>query len=113
VVRTRIGPYELLAPRGGRDGCHSIKGQTCENQLIELHRHCAARGREVMAYVDKGISGAKDRRPARPLSYGRPPARRDDELRIGASENGDTQVWPVRDVRVRSRQENALVTARA
>ena len=42
----------------------STTGQTCENQLIELHRYCTARGWEAVEYVDTGISGAKDRRPA-------------------------------------------------
>ena len=42
----------------------STTGQTCENQLLELHRYCAARGWEAVEYVDTGISGAKDRRPA-------------------------------------------------
>lgn len=42
----------------------STVDQTCENQLIELHRYAAARGWTVTDYVDEGISGAKDRRPA-------------------------------------------------
>ena len=37
---------------------------TCENQLIDLRRYCAARGWDATEYVDTGISGAKDRRPA-------------------------------------------------
>ena len=40
-------------------------GQTCENQLIELRRYCEARGWAIFKeYVDEGVSGAKDRRPA-------------------------------------------------
>jgi DNA invertase Pin-like site-specific DNA recombinase len=42
----------------------STADQTCENQLIDLRRHCAARGWDTTEYVDTGISGAKDRRPA-------------------------------------------------
>jgi DNA invertase Pin-like site-specific DNA recombinase len=39
--------------------------QTCENQLLELRRYCEARGWIVFKeYVDEGVSGAKDRRPA-------------------------------------------------
>ena len=38
--------------------------QTCENQLLELRRYCEARGWQATEYVDSGISGAKDRRPA-------------------------------------------------
>ena len=42
----------------------STADQTCENQLLELHRYTAARGWTVADYVDHGISGGKDRRPA-------------------------------------------------
>jgi DNA invertase Pin-like site-specific DNA recombinase len=42
----------------------STTDQTCENQLIELRRYCQARGWTAAEYVDTGISGAKDRRPA-------------------------------------------------
>lgn len=39
--------------------------QNTENQLIELRRYVAARGWTVShEYIDHGISGAKDRRPA-------------------------------------------------
>lgn len=42
----------------------STADQTCENQLLELHRYATARGWTVVDYVDQGVSGAKDRRPA-------------------------------------------------
>jgi DNA invertase Pin-like site-specific DNA recombinase len=42
----------------------STVDQTCENQLLDLRRYCAARGWGVVEYVDTGVSGAKDRRPA-------------------------------------------------
>jgi len=42
----------------------STSDQTCENQLLELRRYCEARGWTSTEYVDAGISGAKDRRPA-------------------------------------------------
>ena len=43
----------------------STGDQTCENQLIELRRYCEARGWPVRReYVDQGVSGSKDRRPA-------------------------------------------------
>ncbi len=32
--------------------------------MIDLRRYCAARGWEASEYVDTGVSGAKDRRPA-------------------------------------------------
>lgn len=38
--------------------------QEPENQLAELRRYCELRGWSLREYVDKGISGAKDRRPA-------------------------------------------------
>ncbi len=38
--------------------------QEPENQLQELRRYAGARGWTVVEYVDRGVSGAKDRRPA-------------------------------------------------
>src|SRR4051812_5487806 len=38
--------------------------QTTENQLIELRRYIEARGWIATEYVDTGVSGSKDRRPA-------------------------------------------------
>jgi len=38
--------------------------QQPENQLIELRRYCAARGWAATEFVDHGVSGAKERRPA-------------------------------------------------
>lgn len=42
----------------------STHDQTAENQLLELRRYVAARGWEGVEYVDQGVSGSKDRRPA-------------------------------------------------
>jgi DNA invertase Pin-like site-specific DNA recombinase len=42
----------------------STTEQTTENQLIELRRYVEARGWTATEYVDHGVSGAKDRRPA-------------------------------------------------
>jgi DNA invertase Pin-like site-specific DNA recombinase len=42
----------------------STVDQTCENQLAELRRYVAARGWPATEYVDAGVSGAKDSRPA-------------------------------------------------
>src|ERR1700730_11170693 len=38
--------------------------QEPENQLVELRRYVEARGWSGHEYVDRGVSGAKDRRPA-------------------------------------------------
>src|SRR3954453_13032602 len=38
--------------------------QTTHNQLLELRRYLEARGWAAVEYVDQGVSGAKDRRPA-------------------------------------------------
>ena len=43
----------------------STTDQTCDNQLLELRRYCEARGWRIWhEFVDQGVSGAKDRRPA-------------------------------------------------
>ncbi len=42
----------------------STLDQEPENQLIELRRYVEARGWTAVEYVDKGVSGSKDRRPA-------------------------------------------------
>jgi DNA invertase Pin-like site-specific DNA recombinase len=42
----------------------STLDQEPENQLAELRRYVAARGWTAAEFVDKGISGSKDRRPA-------------------------------------------------
>jgi DNA invertase Pin-like site-specific DNA recombinase len=42
----------------------STHDQTAENQLLELRRYVEARGWTAREYVDTGVSGAKDRRPA-------------------------------------------------
>ena len=38
--------------------------QTANNQLIELRQYVSARGWTAVEYVDAGVSGSKDRRPA-------------------------------------------------
>ena len=42
----------------------STVDQEPENQLQELRRYVEARGWSAVEYVDRGVSGAKDRRPA-------------------------------------------------
>ena len=38
--------------------------QEPENQLLELRRYCEARGWQAIEFVDKGVSGARESRPA-------------------------------------------------
>jgi DNA invertase Pin-like site-specific DNA recombinase len=38
--------------------------QRVENQLPDLRRYIDARGWTAVEYVDRGVSGAKDKRPA-------------------------------------------------
>ena len=42
----------------------STTDQTCDNQLIELRRYVEAREWTGTEFIESGISGAKDRRPA-------------------------------------------------
>lgn len=43
----------------------STTEQTATNQLIDLRRYCEARGwTQTVEYVDEGVSGSKDSRPA-------------------------------------------------
>ena len=42
----------------------STSEQTVDNQLLELRRYCEARCWSATEYLDEGVSGAKDRRPA-------------------------------------------------
>jgi DNA invertase Pin-like site-specific DNA recombinase len=48
----------------GRIARVSTTGQTTENQLLELRQYVVARGWTAIEYVDHGVSGVKDRRPA-------------------------------------------------
>ena len=38
--------------------------QNCDNQLLELRKYVEARGWTAEEYVDHGVSGSKDKRPA-------------------------------------------------
>ena len=42
----------------------STQDQTTENQLLELRRYVEARGWSAVEYLDEGVSGTKERRPA-------------------------------------------------
>jgi DNA invertase Pin-like site-specific DNA recombinase len=54
--------------------------QEPENQLAELRQYCSARGWTVIEHVDRGISGAKDRRPALDVMVANAKRRRFDVL---------------------------------
>jgi DNA invertase Pin-like site-specific DNA recombinase len=54
--------------------------QEPENQLAELRRYTTARGWTLQEYVDRGVSGAKDRRPALDQLVGDARRRRFDVL---------------------------------
>jgi len=41
----------------------STADQQPENQLVELRAYATARGRSAREFVDRGVSGTKDRRP--------------------------------------------------
>ena len=61
--------------------------QEPENQLAELRRYAEARGWTMQEYVDRGVSGAKDRRPALDtlVRMPPPPVRRGRVLAAGSS----------------------------
>jgi Resolvase, N terminal domain len=58
----------------------STTEQTPENQLVALRTFAAARGWEAKEFVDHGVSGAKDRRPALDALLGAVRARHVDRV---------------------------------
>ncbi|HEY2930869.1 MAG TPA: recombinase family protein [Acidobacteriota bacterium] len=55
--KSRVAIYARVSTTNG--------GQTCENQLLDLRRYAGDRGWDIFKeYVDNGISGSKDSRPA-------------------------------------------------
>ena len=71
------------APNGTRAAIYarvSTADQTCDNQLLELHRYIAARRWSAVDFVDRGVSGSKDRRPALDSLIGDARCRRFDVL---------------------------------
>ena len=63
----------------------STGDQTCENQLNDLRDYCRARGWEqVSEFVDQGISGTKERRPALDRLMAEVKARRTDVVVVAA-----------------------------
>jgi len=60
----------------------STADQTTENQLIELRRYAEARGWTSTEYLEDGVSGAKERRPALDRLMGDARRRRFDVLLV-------------------------------
>jgi len=60
----------------------STADQTTENQLIELRRYAEARGWTSTEYLEEGVSGAKERRPALDRLMGDARRRRFDVLLV-------------------------------
>ena len=60
----------------------STSEQNCENQLAALRAFAAARGWEAHEFVDQGVSGAKDRRPALDAMLAAARARKIDVLAV-------------------------------
>jgi DNA invertase Pin-like site-specific DNA recombinase len=58
----------------------STTGQTAENQLLALRAFTAARGWSAAEFVDHGVSGAKEKRPALEALLAEARARRVDVL---------------------------------
>jgi DNA invertase Pin-like site-specific DNA recombinase len=51
-------------PRAALYARVSTSDQTTDNQLLELRRYAEARGWQTKEFVDEGVSGAKESRPA-------------------------------------------------
>ena len=62
----------------------STADQSCEPQLRDLREYVRARGWEAIEYVDKGVSGARDRRPALDRLLAAVKARRVDVVVVAA-----------------------------
>src|SRR5512142_2820667 len=60
----RLGERPMKPTRAAIYARVSTFDQEPENQLAELRRYVEARGWTSVEYVDRGVSGAKDRRPA-------------------------------------------------
>ena len=63
----------------------STSDQTCDNQLHDLRDYCRARGwTDVREFIDTGISGTKERRPALDKLMAEVKARRVDVVVVAA-----------------------------
>jgi DNA invertase Pin-like site-specific DNA recombinase len=64
IEGNQIGAKASEAMRAAVYARVSTTEQTVDNQLLELRRYAESRGWTAKEYVDVGVSGAKDRRPA-------------------------------------------------
>jgi len=63
----------------------STSDQTCDNQLRDLRDYCRARGwTDVREFIDTGVSGTKERRPALDKLMAEVKARRIDVVIVAA-----------------------------
>src|SRR6266478_1986185 len=71
----------------------STTDQSCDNQLRDLREYCRARGwTEVREFIDTGISGARERRPALDKLMGEVKARRVDVVVVAAFDRAGRSV---------------------
>src|SRR5436190_15177524 len=71
----------------------STGDQTCDNQLRDLREYCRARGwTDVREFIDTGISGTKERRPALDGMMAEVKARRVDVVVVAAFDRSGRSV---------------------
>src|SRR5207237_10198524 len=71
----RVARYARVSP----------SDQTCDNQLRDLRDYCRARGwTDVREFIDTGVSGTKERRPALDKLMAEVKARRIDVVIVAA-----------------------------
>src|SRR5438128_11144131 len=61
---TGLGPTARPLKRVAAYARVSTGDQTCEPQLRDLREYVAARGWRAVEFIDQGVSGARERRPA-------------------------------------------------
>jgi DNA invertase Pin-like site-specific DNA recombinase len=78
----RANSSRLGTVRAGLYARVSTDGQTPENQLLPLRAFAAARGWRAQEFIDHGVSGGKDRRPALDALLGAVRARQIDVVAV-------------------------------
>src|SRR5436309_16105741 len=78
----------------------STTDQTCDNQLRDLRDYCRARGwSDVREFIDTGISGTQERRPAPDKMMAEVNARRVDVVVVAAFDRPGRSVRPLANAR--------------